>query len=235
MITHTWPASLIPASARWGLQFNTQEFSSPLTRSVQTLEIAGARWACEFTLPPMTPAIWRTFSATVVKLRGRAGRLYFGPPHYRWSQSLAWTANASARRCDSTGVTCDSTAELINQEHRGPEDISLVVSGSDQTGASLTTSGWMGDQIALGAGDYISYDAGSGRQLHMVTEDAIADGGGRVVITIEPPIRRSPFDGAPVEIQSPTCIMALTDDGAGALDIGEKLTGRSSLSLVEVF
>ncbi len=58
----------------WRKLSNTQVFDSPLTRSVQTLALPGARWACTAiwqNLPPEDSARARAF---LYSLRGRAGR-----------------------------------------------------------------------------------------------------------------------------------------------------------------
>ncbi|MGD9538557.1 MAG: hypothetical protein AB7P52_11575 [Alphaproteobacteria bacterium] len=75
-----FPAAPAFRSSRFGLRANTQSFESPLTRSVQTIELLGARWFATYELPPMRRAQAAAWMAFLVALQGRAGRfLGFDP------------------------------------------------------------------------------------------------------------------------------------------------------------
>jgi hypothetical protein len=88
----------------------------------------------------------------------------------------------------------------------------------------------------LRAGDYLSYDAGSGRQLHIVTTPTVrSDDAGLASIGIEPPIRTSPAAAAAIEITLPTCIMGFLDDDQAGVTYEPGIIGRSSVSLIERF
>lgn len=227
-----------PAACTWRLEANTQHHTSPLTRSTQTVDLPGARWIAEMTLPPMTESSWREMSVFVARMRGGAGRAYVAPPHYSWGGSTSWVADPSALRFDSSTVTFDSDIETFNQETRSPEDMvsAVVVATSGQTGASLAVSGWVGGQPLVASGDYVSYDTPSGgRQMHIVTAATSADDAGVASIPIEPPIRQSPAAGVSVELEAPTCIMRMADDQQGAVSFSAPLIGAMSLALIEVF
>ena len=64
----------------WRKLSNTQVFESPLTRSVQTVALPGARWACSATWQNLTAEEAALFRAFIYGLRGRAGR--FRLPHF---------------------------------------------------------------------------------------------------------------------------------------------------------
>lgn len=230
----TFPSNLIPNQVTWHLEPNTAVFVSPLSRSAQTLELPGARWVCDMTLPPMKQAEWRPYSAWLAKMRGQAGRVYFSPPHYRGSTAPVWAPNPSAITADSTLVTADSTVVLVNQTDELPWG-TPTIRGSGQAGTSLRTAGWIGSVQVLSAGDYISYDTSRGRSLHMVVEDAVSESNGRATLVIEPPIRTAPIAGAPLETEQPTAIMALQDSMTGATTFTPHLRAAVSLRLVEVF
>lgn len=67
--------------AKFSLRSNTQLFTSPLNRSSQTLELPGAVWGGDFTLPPIQdPAIAAAWAVFFVQLRGQSGRFYAGDP-----------------------------------------------------------------------------------------------------------------------------------------------------------
>ena len=87
------------------------------------------------------------------------------------------------------------------------------VNGKLQSGSSLETWNWQ-PSIAqvLRAGDYIAFDADTGRALHMVVKDADSDENGCATLTIEPPLRFIPDDNAKLFIDAPACVMALAED-----------------------
>ena len=70
MPTLTMPASPGFRSARFGLRSNTQSFTSPLNRAVQTLERQGALWFATFELPPMSRAQAAAWTAFLTGLLG---------------------------------------------------------------------------------------------------------------------------------------------------------------------
>lgn len=75
MTTLTFP-SIIPNSTEWSLQSNTQQHRSPLSGTIQTLELAGARWSASLRFDSLTQSDARTMMAFLVQLRGGAGRFY---------------------------------------------------------------------------------------------------------------------------------------------------------------
>lgn len=58
----------------WYLQSNTQAFESPLDKTVQTLELPGARWGWSCTFGNLLESDAALLQAFLVRLRGRAGR-----------------------------------------------------------------------------------------------------------------------------------------------------------------
>lgn len=77
MTTLTWPllSRVAPGSLDWSLVPNTVSFPSPLSGSVQTVEFPGARWKASFLMANLTEADSAMLQATLVRLRGRAGRI----------------------------------------------------------------------------------------------------------------------------------------------------------------
>ncbi len=79
MSTLTFPQlSSAPATFSCSLIPNTQIFESPLNRTLQTLELPGARWVVEMEFNGISAADGRTLKAFMAKLRGMAGRFYYG-------------------------------------------------------------------------------------------------------------------------------------------------------------
>lgn len=234
MATLTWPASIVPASVTWRLRANTQSYTSPLSGATQTAELPGARWLADMTLPALDRVRWRAWSAFAARLRGQAGRVYVGPHQYRGPNSDTWAANPSALTADSTAVTADDSTVTVDEFTSATVLGTPVVHGAGQTGAALVTSGWTPQVNVMRAGDYLSYDAGAGRQMHIVVSDVVrSDDAGRATITVEAPIRTSPAAGAAVEISVPTCVMGLASDDDGAATYEPGIIARVSLALVE--
>ena len=79
MPTLTFPTlSKAPAVCRFSLVPNTQTFESPLNRTVQTIDLPGARWLFALEYRAISLADARLLKAFFAKLRGRAGRFYLG-------------------------------------------------------------------------------------------------------------------------------------------------------------
>jgi len=74
MTTYAFPSSPIPSALSWQLLTNTQAFTSPLNNTVQTLELAGARWAATLNFTNLTETQARPLIAFLAKLRGMANR-----------------------------------------------------------------------------------------------------------------------------------------------------------------
>ncbi len=187
----TMPASPDFTETRFGLVSNTQtDLTSPLTQSSQFLELPGARWRAVYELPPMgreQAAAWQAFG---LRLRGRAGQFYGFDPDARRPRGTARDKAAGALR--------------IVAGSPGPTGNTLIVDGA----APL-------EQGVFLAGDYLAYDVGTGRQLHMVVADADADSSGEMSLAIEPPIRTPPNDNASVIVTEASCVMRLEDDEFG--------------------
>ena len=188
----TLPSNPGFADTRFGLVSNTQsDLTSPIKQSSQLLELPGARWRAHYSLPPMSRAQAAVWCAFLVALRGRAGRFYGYDPDAR---SARGTARSKAA----------GTLTLLGGSP-SPSGNSLEIAGAEPQEAGLLLNG-----------DYLAYDVGAGRQLHMVTADsAAADSSGNVVVSIEPPVRDTPSDGAEVLVTNASCVMRLIEDEVG--------------------
>ena len=233
MTTLTWPSTIIPQTVDWHLEANTGSFVSPLTRAVQTTELAGARWVAELTLPTMARDTWRTWAAFAAKMRGQAGRVYVKPWHGTGSTAPTYgagldiTVDSTSKKCDSSTPTCDA---------RLPTSLGTpLINGASQTGAAIVTDGWAPSAMIFDVGDFFSYDTTAGRTMHMVVEYTEADSTGAATLNVEPPIRTSPANNAALDITTPTCIMRLKDDSVGGLAVAPGYFGRANVSLIETF
>lgn len=66
------PASPGFVTCRFELEFNTQTFTSPLSRVTQVVALAGARWKATYTLPRMSRAQAAPWRAFLLSLEGQA-------------------------------------------------------------------------------------------------------------------------------------------------------------------
>lgn len=81
MPTITMPSNTGFVKVGWGLVGNTQAFESPLTKSIQTFNLTGARWVGTWQLPPLKLVKSAEWMAFFTQLEGRAGRFYGSPPN----------------------------------------------------------------------------------------------------------------------------------------------------------
>lgn len=110
------------------LETNTQMFTSPLNKSIQTIQLSGARWRMDLTLRAMTKAEAAKWIAFFLQLRGMSETFYGFDPD--------WISNqGSARITPGTPL----------------------VNGAGQTGTSLVIDGCpLSVTGYLKAGDYYS-------------------------------------------------------------------------------
>jgi hypothetical protein len=70
--------NIIPETQEFGIVYNTQVSASPISGITQTVELPGARWKGKLTFTDMTPEESATLKAFLLRLRGSAGRFYYG-------------------------------------------------------------------------------------------------------------------------------------------------------------
>lgn len=121
--------NIVPNSLNFGIKYNTQISVSPLSGSVQTVEIPGARWTAELTFSGLEAYEGRVLAAFIAEMRGSSGRFFL---HDFSHAAPRGTASAPG---------------------------AVTISGAGQTGNSVTTAGWNISQTGvLLPGDYVSFD-----------------------------------------------------------------------------
>ena len=68
------------AGVRFGLETNTQRFTSPLNRSTQRVLLGGARWTANYTLPTMNRSDAAKWQAFLMQLEGGVNTFYAHDP-----------------------------------------------------------------------------------------------------------------------------------------------------------
>jgi hypothetical protein len=73
MATLTFP-SIVPNAISFGIKYSTQINISPLSGSVQTYEVPGARWVADLSYSELEPVDARELISFLTQLRGSSGR-----------------------------------------------------------------------------------------------------------------------------------------------------------------
>lgn len=71
-MTISMPAAPGFSACRFGLETNTQTWTSPLTKATQRAILGGARWTATYTLPPMSRGQMADWQAFLMLLEGGA-------------------------------------------------------------------------------------------------------------------------------------------------------------------
>lgn len=130
-----------PRSAPWRKLSNTQAFESPLTRSVQTLALPGARWATTLSWANLDAADAALMRAFLYALRGRAGRFYVPHPVVKRPRGTAGGAPlvAGAGQAGATlatdGWTAGATLLVGDFIGFGASEVRCVISNATADGA----------------------------------------------------------------------------------------------------
>lgn len=217
MPTIDWPVDLTPSKATWGLQSNTETFTSPLSRAVQTVERPGARWKATLEFPHMGPEKRRKLEGFLAGLGGMAGRFFLWP-------HTAPVADIAAVPSDATMVL-----DFVSQSYQVNGNI--VVNGSLSNFKLLPTKYWPANTLVLKAGEYLE----AGGELKMVTADAYSDGAGLATIPVAPAFRRPPVNLSVVTLSKPKTTMMLGSDEYAVPVVPGFISDTVVISAVEVF
>ena len=104
----TFPATLIPSRSTWGIKFNSEQFTSPITGTTQTVQRLGARWKATLEFTGLSPAQGGELDAFLAALGGRSGRFFLYPHHRPGNVAAGVTSGAlaaGATTCTATGYT----------------------------------------------------------------------------------------------------------------------------------
>lgn len=148
MTTFAWPTLTLagPRERIFALVPNTQVFTSPLSGSVQTLEMPGAKWKASFTLENLYGADAGKMRAFVAKLRGRANSFTLhdmGHPVPRGTCALSGVTLGAAATAGATTVNlagCGAGATLLEGDYIGVGgELKIVVADCTADGSGAMT------------------------------------------------------------------------------------------------
>jgi hypothetical protein len=105
----TIPKTTFFRSANFGLEENTETFTSPISNTVQTLARTGGRWYLSITYVPMKRADAQSVLAFLTKLRGRVNSFYGYDPLATSPLGDVSASTLLVNGADQTGVSlvCD--------------------------------------------------------------------------------------------------------------------------------
>lgn len=146
---------------------------------------------------------------------------------FQWPGSQ-WSADVSMPPIKNRAIASDWISFALNLEGtfgqflmgdplaknpRGIASGNPVVSGGSQSGNTLVTSGWSNNVNGiLLKGDYIQIGSGQSAKLHMVTQDANSNGSGVANLQIQPALRGSPANAAPIITVSAKGLFRMSDN-----------------------
>lgn len=201
------PAVIGIESSRFGLEFNTTLFESPVNRVAQVLKRPGNLWAGQYKYPPMIGAAAREWKAWLVSMEGPAGSFLAFDPDHRMPDGSATSGTSSP-----------------------------LVMGASQSGSSLVTDGWLVSTTGLLVpGDYIQIGGtGTARQLKIVTEQVDSDVTGQATINFKPALHKPPLDNAPIIFENPVGVFRFEDNSAAAWEADRAGSHGFAFSFIEV-
>jgi len=192
-----------------------------------------------YSFPSLTPnnTEWRLISNTAAfgdPLTGVVQTL--SRPGARWAVTMSFTALDADDRATLQAFLIklrgqENRASIYDHSHtqRGNLGGTPVVNGGSQTGTSLVTSGWSGDNPVIRAGDYFTVNG----ELKMVTADANHTAGA-ATISFEPALRASPTNGAALTVSNPTATFMLSGNDVGWSNRPASFSGFT-IEFVEAF
>ena len=147
MPTLTMPATPNFTSASFGLVANTQTFESPLDRTVQTLELVGARWSGVYSLPRMIRATAAPWTSFLTELLGPSGRFFGFDPVAKTplgtgvgDSPLVDGASQTGKSFNTKAWTGTQTGLLIAGDYFTVNgELKLVTASVDSDGGGLAT------------------------------------------------------------------------------------------------
>ena len=192
----------------------------------QTVELAEPLWAAQLSTAKLTPTQSGAYAALFAKTRGGSRTVYVWDAERTRPIAYAYAADIAFGRIGLTTRRVGVTTLRAGRSVGGWG--SPWVRGVNRVASTIDTFGWTpGAQIT--PGDYIAFDDGPARRLHMVVEPAVADATGNALLTVEPP--------PPTRIRSVVPVETVTDKPAMEAvlsDMGKPATvdGLTSASFV---
>lgn len=156
---------ITPDAEEWSLVYNTQVFTSTLTRATQTAELPGARWRVRLTFTNRIGRDARELGAFLTNLKGRLNRFTFTPSDAELygapsgTGTVSGTVNEGASSFSTTGWDPNITELFVAGDYfevNGELKKVVTTVGSDGSG-NATIEFQPPLRTALGGGNVIQY------------------------------------------------------------------------------
>lgn len=235
-----WPTFLKPAEISLNPRANTSVFSSPFTRTTQTVSLPGALWMLEASFPPLRdPTKVGELRAWSARLSGRAGRFLFPAYTCRYAPPLAGEPERqtwfSLTADNADGYITSDNVEITADATRMQMETTFVVSEAVGTTQLVGTLLFNSRRYPLTIGSYIAWDDDDDwRHLHMVVGMEYDPVTHEATLDLEPPMRAVPTPETPIHVHAPAGIFQLTEDAAADLRQAGRLVSFT-ISAVQSF
>ena len=232
------PHWLKPSDVALNINAHTSAFTSPFTRTSQTVALPGALFSYEATFPPITnPAQINELRADSARGRGRSGRWLLPAYSCRYAPPLAGLPERNTPldlTADNTYITADSTLIRADATRIRMESVFTVSTTPDNV--TITGTLWLNSKRhPLTVGGYIAWDdSDDWRHLHVIVGMVHDETTGAATLTVEPPMRALPGPSTHMHVHAPAGIFQLTDDAAASLRQSGRMVSFS-LSAVQSF
>jgi hypothetical protein len=156
-----------------------------------------------FGLTAMTPASVSPFTGAM-QITASSGQIWTGSVTFKpMNQAEASDVQAFIAKLRGRYGTFEyADPDIIARGNRGAGG-TVLVNGANQTGKTLAVDGMTPNSTIARKGDYFSFGTGSGKRLHMYTEDLLSDASGEGTATFEPNLRNAPADNTQLEMAAP--------------------------------
>jgi hypothetical protein len=198
MTAYSLPSS--PKIMGQSFKLNPLQAANP-TRggNYMSVDLGEALWSAEVSTTPLSAAQAGQYDALRAKLRGVARTVYVYD--VKRQRPIAYLGVA-----DSTGARMGLTTRKIGLLTRtigaGEKPWGYPRIASVSRSASTLSLVDCRAGTTWKAGDYLAWDDGPARRLHIIVEDATADASGDVTVTVEPPPPTTATASLPVDVSA---------------------------------
>lgn len=134
MPTLNFPDDILPSTSSFGLQSNTEAFTSPLNRATQTVERPGALWKARLTFTTISELQQRQLKGFLAALNGMAGRINLWP-HGSPTAMIAGSLSGYSPRVNGSIAPTDS--KLVHTQGWPANTVVMRIGEFLQVGSEL--------------------------------------------------------------------------------------------------
>lgn len=227
--TYAWPSTRAwePNSFEMRILPNAFTFTSPYSKSTQTVDFLGERWQVKLEMPASRDKVQgAAFEAFFDRLRGPVNLISMWNLQRPLPQGTLrdGTGNAQWKTATSTNATWQTSAPAAATWTYG----NPVMYAAAQLDGTITISRNPGTTVL--AGDHV----GAGLQLFRAMADATADSAGKLVVEVLPRVRTALPNSTAVVCTRPTANFMLKAEGVPVSWHPGRFDGPS-LELIEAY